>query len=101
MKAAVTLLKTYPALSAALVNFGIFAAGYVGLKITAEQLVIFVGALDILFGALVHSNVVPLAKLDPPKVAIIHVPTEPAPPIPIGPVSDSPSIVQITTKESK
>lgn len=57
-----TILKTYPAMSAALINFGVFAAGYFGLHITAEQLVAAVGVLDVLFGVIVHSNVVPLPK---------------------------------------
>jgi len=57
------LLKTYPALSAALVNFGVFVAGYFGLHITASQLVMYVGVADVLFGLVVHSNVVPLNKV--------------------------------------
>lgn len=57
------LLKTYPALSAALVNFGVFAAGYFGLHITAGQLVAAVGVLDVLFGMIVHSNVMPVSKV--------------------------------------
>lgn len=58
------LLKTYPALSAALVNFGVFVAGYFGLHITAEQLLMYVGVADVLFGLIVHSNVIPVAKTD-------------------------------------
>lgn len=60
------LLTTYPALSAAIVNFGVFVAGYYGLKITANQLVMYSGVADVLFGLVVHSNVVPLAKLAKP-----------------------------------
>jgi hypothetical protein len=56
----ITVLRRYPAMSAALVNFGVFVAGYFGLHITAAQLVGFVGVLDVLFGIIVHSNVVPL-----------------------------------------
>src|ERR1700750_1544412 len=58
------LLKNYPALSAALINFGVFAAGYFGLHITADQLVAAVGILDVLFGFIVHSNVIPVAKTE-------------------------------------
>ena len=58
------LLKTYPAISAALINFGVFAAGYFGLHITADQLVAAVGVLDVLFGVIVHSNVIPVAKTE-------------------------------------
>ena len=58
------LLKTYPALSAALVNVGVVAAGYFGLHVTPVQLVSFAGVLDVLFGMIVHSNVIPVAKTE-------------------------------------
>lgn len=59
-------LKTYPALAAALANLGVFAAGYLGLHITAGQLTMYVGVANVLLGALVHSNVTPIVKLQQP-----------------------------------
>lgn len=67
--AAMRVLKTYPALSAALINFAVFAAGYFGLHITAEGLVAVVGALDMIAGAIVHSQVTPVAKINPPAAS--------------------------------
>lgn len=65
MSAVMNYLKTYPALAAALANLGVFAAGYLGLHITAGQLVMYVGVANVLLGALVHSNVTPIVKLKP------------------------------------
>ena len=88
------LLKTYPALSAALVNFGVFAAGYFGLHITADQLVAAVGVLDVLFGLIVHSNVIPVAKtlntftiVNPSTIA--HSGLVTADPVPVESVPES------------
>lgn len=67
IKAAFGLLKMYPAMSAALLNVGVMLAGYLGLHITPDQLVYYIGVSMVLFGAIVHSNVKPLAKIDPPK----------------------------------
>ena len=68
-----TLLKTYPAISAALVNFGVFAAGYFGLHVTPAQLVAFAGILDALFGVIVHSNVTPVSKIPAsPPIVVVH-----------------------------
>jgi hypothetical protein len=68
LTALVNVLRTYPAISAALVNFGVIAAAHFGIHATGAQLVADVGALDVLFGIIVHSNVVPLAKVAKPAV---------------------------------
>jgi hypothetical protein len=59
----VKVLKAYPALSAALVNLGVFVLGYLGMHITASQLVVYVGVANVLLGLVVHSNVMPLVKV--------------------------------------
>lgn len=82
-------IKKYPALGAALVNFGVFAAGYFGLNINGDVLVTVVGVLDALFGVAVHTQVTPVAKLAPvppaPKTLLspveLETPAEPAEPV--------------------
>lgn len=59
------LLSTYPALSSALLNIGVSVAAYYGLNISGPDLLYMMGVVTTLFGAVVHSNVTPLAKLKP------------------------------------
>ncbi len=60
------LLKQYPAASAALLNIAVAVCAFFGLAITGPQLVIVIGAVTAVLGALVHQNVTPVAKLNPP-----------------------------------
>lgn len=66
------LFATYPALSAALVNIAVIVAAYLGLPLTGAELVYLVGVVTTLFGVIVHSNVVPLAKVPVTPVAAIE-----------------------------
>lgn len=76
-------LAKYPALSAALVSFGVFLAGYFGLNVSGDTLVAFVGVLNAVFGLAVHSRVVPLAKLEPPAGSKPVIPAGPQPEAPL------------------
>ena len=65
------LLKTYPAISAALVNIAVIACAYFGLHVTGDQIVFVAGVVTALLGVLVHSHVTPTAKKpDEPKIVI-------------------------------
>jgi hypothetical protein len=57
------LLKTYPAISAALASVANIAFCHYGLKITGEQLVGDISVVTFILGLVTHSNVTPLAKL--------------------------------------
>lgn len=81
--AVIRFLKTYPAISAALTNFGVFAAGYFGLHLTAGELVGAVGVLDVLFGLIVHSNVTPLIRLAETELVAFEA-THPVEPVTRG-----------------
>jgi membrane protein YdbS with pleckstrin-like domain len=61
--AVVNILRTYPALSAALLNIAVVCAGYFGLHVTGDQLIYVGGVVTVLFGTLVHMGVIPIAKL--------------------------------------
>lgn len=74
-------LAKYPALSAALVSFGVFVAGYFGLNISGDTLVAVVGVLDAVFGMAVHAKVVPLAKVEPVVPVVVKSAADPNPPI--------------------
>jgi len=63
-----TFLKTYPAISAALVNIAVVACAYFGLHVTGEQIVYIAGIVAALLGVLVHSHVTPTAKTRPPSI---------------------------------
>ena len=66
-----TFLKTYPAISAALINIAVVACAYFGLNVTGDQIVFVAGIVAALLGVLVHSHVTPVAKKpDEPKVVI-------------------------------
>ena len=64
--AVVTMLATYPALTAALVNVGVAVAANFGFHVTPDQLVSYVAMASVFLGLIVHSNVTPLAKLQSP-----------------------------------
>jgi hypothetical protein len=63
MKNLATVLRTYPAISAALASVANVALCYFGLKITGEQLVGVVSVVTFVLGMVTHSNVTPLARL--------------------------------------
>lgn len=64
-KAFVQLLKTYPALAAAVVNAGVIAAGWFGLHVSPADLVYYAGVTSVLLGLIVHMGVVPLTRAKP------------------------------------
>lgn len=59
------VLRTYPAMSAAVLNVIVALAAYFGLHMTADQLAGFFAVTSIILGMVVHSNVVPLPKVKP------------------------------------
>lgn len=67
------LLKTYPAMSAALLNVCVAIAAYFGFHLTAEQITGFFAFASIVMGMLVHSNVVPLTRVEPTPVQPVAV----------------------------
>ena len=65
--ALVNVFRNYPAYSAALLNTAVVLAAHFGWHVTADQLVAYVAVLNVLFGAIVHANVTPVAKLPSDK----------------------------------
>jgi len=63
-QAAAYMLKTNPALVAALVNVGVAMAAHFGFHVTADQLVAYTSMAAVFLGLIVRGNVVPLNKLD-------------------------------------
>lgn len=74
--AVVNLLKTYPAISAGLVNIGVALGAHFGLKVSASQLVEIVSFTAALSAVVVHASVVPLKKIQSPKLNVVEVPIE-------------------------
>jgi hypothetical protein len=98
------ILKTYPALSAAVVNVGVALLSYFGLHVTGDELIYIVGLVTALLGLVVHSNVTPLARIE--KVVEVtgeylrerehQHPTGPQPALPPG----ATSLERVATPES-
>lgn len=59
----VRLLRTYPAMSGALLNAAVAILAYFGFHVTADQLTAYVTVTSVILGMLVHSNVMPMNKV--------------------------------------
>ena len=58
----VSVLKRYPAASAALLNVGVILVGYLGFHVTGADLVYMMTVATTLFGVIVHTLVSPVSK---------------------------------------
>jgi hypothetical protein len=62
-KALASFLASEPALTLALVNFGVVLAGHFGFHVTGDQLLYYIGIINVLVGVLTRALVTPNAHL--------------------------------------